>query len=104
MSPQCHMSFTKNSQLTGPEVCTHMYQHFLEVGLKCLGIHLQEFLLVDSSWILKTKGAVDAFADDSHCPVECFNLAVEIPSMLYIWFTFLSCSPFVASDCWIMCY
>ena len=49
-----------------------MYQHFIDIGLKYLGIHLQEFLglLFDSSCVQKPKGAVDAFADDSHCAVE----------------------------------
>ena len=35
-------------------------------------------LLVDSSCVLKPNGAVDAFADGSHCPVGGLDGAVDI--------------------------
>ena len=50
------------------------------ISIKCLGIHLQEFLglLVYSSSVLKPKRVVDAFADGSHCPLEGLDWAVDI--------------------------
>ena len=52
------------------------------VIIKGLGMHLQNFLglLVDSSCVLKPEGAVDAFADGSHCPVEGVDRTVDIAS------------------------